>query len=77
MSADKLIRMANQIAAFFATQPGEDAAQSVASHINDNWAPPMRGALLDQIAQGGAGLQPLVIAAAPAIRKPKTPVAQA
>ena len=67
MTDDKLIRMANQIAAFFVTQPG-DAAVAVAAHLNDNWAPAMRTDLLAHIAAGGAGLAPAVLAAAPAIR---------
>lgn len=67
MTEDKLIRMANQIAAFFATQPGT-AAEGVAAHINDNWSPPMRAALLAHVAAGGAGLAPAVIEAAPRLR---------
>lgn len=67
MSEDKLIRMANQIAAFFEVQPGDRAAP-IAAHINENWSPPMRAGLLAHVAAGGAGLNPLVIAAAPAIR---------
>ncbi|WP_415182043.1 formate dehydrogenase subunit delta [Phaeovulum sp.] len=71
MSADKLVRMANQIAGFFATQPGDAGAASVGGHINDNWAPPMRLELLDLIVRQDADLHPLVIAAASHIRKPK------
>jgi len=67
MSDDKLTRMANQIAAFFATQPGQ-AAAGVAAHINDNWPPAMRAALLAQVAAGGQGLAPAVIEAAPHLR---------
>ena len=39
MSPDKMIRMANQIASFFKTQPGEDAPAKVAAHISDFWEP--------------------------------------
>jgi hypothetical protein len=42
MSPDKLVRMANQIATFFATQPGEDRADRVAQHLRDYWDPRMR-----------------------------------
>lgn len=67
MSAQKLIRMANQIAAFFEVQPG-DRATPVATHINENWSPPMRAELLAHVAAGGEGLSALVIEAAPKIR---------
>lgn len=67
MSDDKIIRMANQIAAFFAVQPG-DGAGPVAAHISENWSPPMRAALLAHVAAGSPGLDSLVIAAAPQIR---------
>jgi len=67
MSADKLIRMANQIATFFEVQPS-DRAGSVAAHINDNWSPAMRDELLGHVAAGGEGLDPLVLEAASMIR---------
>ncbi|WP_372841863.1 formate dehydrogenase subunit delta [Phaeovulum sp.] len=69
MSDEKLAHMANQIAAFFATQPGT-ASEGVAKHINDNWPGAMRAALLAEIAAGGEGLAPEVIAAAPQLRPP-------
>ena len=57
-SADKLVYMANQIAAFFAVQPGDAAAQRVADHLVSFWAPPMRKALVEHLRSGGAGLAP-------------------
>lgn len=45
MAADKLVRMANQIAGFFATQPGQDQAERVAAHLKDFWGPEMRAEL--------------------------------
>ncbi|RDE08355.1 formate dehydrogenase subunit delta [Pelagibacterium lacus] len=66
----KLVRMANQIAAFFATQGGADGAAAVAEHINRFWEPRMRRQLLALVAAGGTGLSPLALAAAPAIRLP-------
>ena len=71
MPSDKLVRMANQIATFFESQPGA-AADAVAAHINDFWEPRMRAQLLAHIATGGAGLAPSVLAAAPLIRQPQT-----
>jgi len=67
MSDTKIIRMANQIAAFFAVQPG-DRVNPIAAHISENWAAPMRAALFAHVAAGGAGLDPLVIEAAAKIR---------
>jgi formate dehydrogenase subunit delta len=59
-----MIHMANQIATFFKTQPGEDAEEKVASHLRDFWEPRMRDQLQAHIAQGGAGLDAVVIGAA-------------
>ncbi len=63
MPPDKMVRMANQIATFFRSQPG-DTAESVAAHLGDFWEPRMRQQLLDHIASGGAGLAPEVLEAA-------------
>jgi formate dehydrogenase subunit delta len=52
MSPEKLVRMANQIATFFSSQPGTDQAERVAAHLNDFWGPEMR-AELKQYAQAG------------------------
>jgi len=73
MSPEKMVMMANQIAAFFASQPGEGAAERVAAHLNDFWAPPMRRQLADHAAAGGEGLSPLVMeAVAHHLRVPET-----
>lgn len=63
MSPDKMVTMANQIATFFDSQPG-DAAEKIALHLSDYWEPRMRRQLLDYIAAGGDGLNPSVQAAA-------------
>jgi formate dehydrogenase subunit delta len=70
MSPDKMVHMANQIAMFFKSQPGEDAAQKVAAHLNDFWEPRMRAQLIAYIAEGGAGLDPLVQAASDHLNVP-------
>ncbi|GGE18999.1 formate dehydrogenase subunit delta [Primorskyibacter flagellatus] len=62
--------MANQIATFFASQPGEDRAARVAAHLNDFWEPRMRRQLLNHMAEGGHGLSPLVIESQPFIAAP-------
>lgn len=61
MSPDKLVYMANQIATFFKTQPGDEAADRVASHLRDFWEPRMREQLLAHIKAGGAGLDRIVL----------------
>jgi len=63
MSPEKMVHMANQIAAFFKSQPGTDAAERVAAHLSDFWEPRMRAQLLAYVADGGTGLDPLVVEA--------------
>lgn len=70
MTPDKMVMMTNQIAIFFTSQPGDDQAQRVADHINDFWEPRMRQQLIDYLASGGEGLEPLVLAAASRIKAP-------
>ncbi len=71
MSQDRLFTMANQIAAFFATQPGPDGAARVAAHLNDFWAPEMRAELARRHAAGTPGLTPLASEAVALIRLPQ------
>lgn len=66
----KLAYMANQIATFFASKPHAEGVAGIAAHINDFWEPRMRRHLFAQIDAGGAGLHPLVMQAAGAIRRP-------
>jgi len=39
---EKLAYMANQIARYFAAQPGEGAAQAACDHLKSFWTPAMR-----------------------------------
>jgi len=71
MAPDKLVYMANQIATFFKSQPEGEGVDGVANHISDFWEPRMRKQLFDMIADGNADFDPLVINAAPMIRKVK------
>ena len=59
MPHEKLTRMANQIATFFATQPGTDQAERVAAHLTDFWGPEMRAALKAHAAEDDSDLSPL------------------
>lgn len=63
----KLTRMANQIATFFESQPGA-GPEAVAAHLNDFWAPEMRGAFAQ--AADPTELHPLVREALPLLRLP-------
>ncbi|WP_019169948.1 formate dehydrogenase subunit delta [Pseudaminobacter salicylatoxidans] len=67
---EKLIRMANQIATFFHSKPRVEGVEGVAEHINKFWEPRMRRHLFEIIDAGGDGLDELVLAAAPGIRRP-------
>jgi formate dehydrogenase subunit delta len=71
MSADKIARMANDIAKFMESKPHDEGVTLLASHINDFWNPRMRRQLFDLIDAGGAGLRPLVLEAAASIRRPQ------
>lgn len=67
----KLVYMANQIATFFKTQPESEAAQGVATHINKFWEPRMRRQLFEIMEREGNCLSPLVVQAAPLIKRPE------
>jgi formate dehydrogenase subunit delta len=56
---EKLVMMANQIAAFFAAQGRDRAIPQIASHIEKFWDPRMRSAISAHLAASGAGLDPL------------------
>ena len=62
MSPEKMVMMANQIAAFFDTQAG-DPAPRIAAHLRDYWEPRMRAQLVAFVGKGGAGLKPSALAA--------------
>ena len=70
MSVEKITRMANDIAKFMESKPHAEGVSLLASHINDFWDPRMRRQLFEILDAGGAGLRPLVLDAAGAIRRP-------
>ena len=70
MSADKIARMANEIAKFMESKPHSEGVALLASHVNDFWEPRMRRQLFALIDAGGVDLRPLVMEAAGAIRRP-------
>jgi formate dehydrogenase subunit delta len=64
MNPDTLIRMANDIGAFFAGDANPDeAAQHVLLHIRRYWDPRMKAQIIKHYEAGGAGLDDHVRAA--------------
>jgi formate dehydrogenase subunit delta len=63
MKIDGLIKMANQIAAFFDGEGGhnaDEAAQLVATHLRRYWEPRMRAQIIEHLSsKGGEGLDEL------------------
>ena len=66
MNNDNLVRMVNQIGAFFETMPDRtEALQELAMHLKKFWDPRMRRALLELIeSHGGDGISDVVRRAA-------------
>ncbi len=53
-----MIRMANQIAAYFEAYPRTEALDGIAKHIQNAWTPRMRQQLADYIEAGAEDLSP-------------------
>jgi formate dehydrogenase subunit delta len=66
-SLDRLIYMANQIGRNLATE--HDPAAAVADHIARFWDPRMKAMIVDHLDRGGAGLDPLSVAALRRLRE--------
>ncbi len=62
-TTDRLVMMANQIGKFFAPQRKLDQAAAVADHLEKFWDPRMRSLIVAHLETGGAGLDPVVLAA--------------
>ena len=62
MNIERLVSMANQIAAFFESVPdGQQASGEIAHHLRMFWEPRMRRKLIETVESGEAeGLNPLV-----------------
>jgi len=59
MNIEHLVRMANEIGAFYASEhSGEEAARSIATHLKRFWDPRMRTQIIEHYAAGGEGLDP-------------------
>lgn len=70
MRVEKLVMMANQIAAFFAAQGEARAVPQIASHIEKFWDPRMRAQIFAHVAASGSGLSPLALAAIETLKTP-------
>jgi len=74
MQSSDLVRMANQIAAYFEAYPKSEALDGIAKHIHAFWDPRMRNELKAYIDKGGKDLSPLFLeAAAEYFKGPKSP----
>ncbi len=67
-----LVRMANQIAAYFEAYPRTEALGGIANHIKNSWTPRMRKQIGEYIEGGAEDLSPLVTAALSPKAKAKT-----
>ncbi len=78
MEARKLVKMANDIGAFFEAEPDPArAVAGVADHLRRFWDPRMRRALYGWLDEsGGEGLRPLVKEAITSHREKLAPKAQ-
>lgn len=64
MDVERLVAMANDIAAFFDSEPDKAvAAEGVSTHLKKFWEPRMRREIIAHAAAGGAGLAPTALAA--------------
>jgi formate dehydrogenase subunit delta len=64
MSIEHLVTMANDIAAFFNSEPDRKiATDSVCNHLKKFWDPRMRRQVVAHLRSGGAGLSELARAA--------------
>lgn len=64
MEDSTLVRMANQIAAYFAPYPKSEAIDGIVKHVHNFWEPRMRNQLKTYLDAGGKDLSPLFLEAA-------------
>ena len=76
MDGRKLVKMANEIAAFFAAEPERRVAlEGIAGHIKRFWEPRMRTAIFAVLDAGGDGMSEHVKEALAAHRRVLEPTA--
>jgi len=60
MHHDHLVKMANDISAFFASDPDHaSAVKGMVDHLSKFWEPRMRQAIIAHVQEGGEGLSEL------------------
>jgi len=60
MHHDNLVKMANDISAFFASDPDHaTAVKGMVEHLRRSWEPRMRKAIIAHYQEGGEGLSEL------------------
>ncbi len=65
---EKLVRMANQIGAFYAAMTDPEATSGAASHLRAYWTPKMIQELIAIVDAGCPGLNPTAVHAVEALR---------
>lgn len=70
---ERLVRMANQIAAFFRTYPDREAVNGVRKHIASFWTPKMRRSLTAYLPEAGDKVDWIVVKA---LTQPIIPVGE-
>ncbi|QXQ07162.1 formate dehydrogenase subunit delta [Sphingosinicellaceae bacterium] len=73
---DRLVRMANQIAAEFDHQQPGNAPAATYDHLWHFWDPRMKAQILDHAAGGGDGLSPAAAIAVARLADGREPVSQ-
>ena len=69
---DKLVRMANQIADFYAAMPEREAIAGAASHLSLYWTPKMIREIIAFADQGHLGLNPIAARAVESLKQKAT-----
>jgi formate dehydrogenase subunit delta len=74
---EKLVRMANQIAAFFRSYPQDEAVAGIHKHVTAFWTPRMRDQLVAHCGEADHGLDPLALTALKITPKARSPIPDA
>jgi formate dehydrogenase subunit delta len=59
MDIDHLVKMVNEISAFFESESGANAPRDVANHLKRFWEPRMRAQIIAHYQRGAGGLDDL------------------
>ena len=70
--SEKLVRMANQIADFYAAMPEPEATQGAASHLTLYWTPKMIREIIAFADQGRPGLNAIAAGAVESLKQKAT-----